>query len=183
MGVEITKQGDQVTELRKRMNPVALAASAAFLACIVGANWALNRFGIVPVGFGLEGPAGVYFAGLSFGLRDAVQETAGRAWTVALIIIGAGLSALIDPTFAVASGLAFLLSELADFAVYTPLRDRQWTAAVVLSGVVGAVVDSAVFLWLAFGSLDFIAGQILAKTYMTLPALVIVGAVRRRRPA
>ena len=50
-------------------------------------------------------------------------------------------------------------SELADFAVYTPLRERHLTLATVLSGLVGSIVDSVIFLSLAFGSLDFIVGH------------------------
>ena len=38
----------------------------AYIACIVGANWAVATFGPVPVGFGLVAPAGVFFAGLTF---------------------------------------------------------------------------------------------------------------------
>ena len=158
-----------------------IVTSVAFLACIVGANWALTRFGVVPVGFGLMAPAGVYFAGLSFGLRDAVQELGGRAWTVGLSVVGAVLSAFIGPTFALASGSACLLAELADFAVYTPLRDRQWIGAVVASNAVGSVVDSAMFLWIAFGSLDFMAGQVWGKTLATIPAIAIVWWARTRR--
>jgi uncharacterized PurR-regulated membrane protein YhhQ (DUF165 family) len=159
------------------------ALSAGFLACIVGANWALSRFGVVPIGFGLMAPAGVYFAGLSFGLRDAVQEDGGRRWVVGLILAGAALSWWIEPAFAVASATAFLLSELADFAVYTPLRERQWVGAVVASNAVGAVVDSAVFLWLAFGSLEFLTGQVVGKLYMTALAIPIVWWARQRRVA
>lgn len=155
--------------------------SAAFLACIVGANWALATFGLVPVGFGLMAPAGVFFAGATFGFRDAVQEVAGRFWTLGLIGVGVGLSALVDPVFALASGAAFGLSELADFAVYTPLRERNWPLAVVASNFLGSLVDSAVFLLVAFGSIEFIAGQVVGKTYMTLIALPVVWLARRRR--
>jgi hypothetical protein len=35
-----------------------------------------------------------------------------------------------------------------------------------------------VFLWLAFGSLDFIAGQVLGKVWMTLLAVPIIFAAR-----
>lgn len=139
---------------------------ALYIASIVSANIAITAFGMVPVGFGLLAPAGVYFAGLSFTLRDLTQEALGRWWTVAAILVGAALSALLSPSLALASGTAFLLSELADLAVYTPLRRRQWTAAVVLSGFVGAVVDSALFLLLAFGSLDFLTGNVLGKIWM-----------------
>jgi hypothetical protein len=43
-----------------------------------------------------------------------------------------GLSFLIAPTFALASGVAFLVSEAADLTVYTPLERRSWLGAVVL---------------------------------------------------
>lgn len=48
------------------------------------------------------------------------------------------------------------------------------------SNLVGLAVDSAVFLTLAFGSLDLIAGQIIGKLWMTLAFLPVVEAVRRR---
>src|SRR5918993_5650960 len=113
-----------------------------YVATIFAANWAIATFGIVPVGFGLAAPAGVYFAGLAFTLRDLVQEQLGRTWTVLAILTGAAVSAVISPQFALASGVAFLLSELADFAVYSPLRRRNWLMAVALSNTVGLVADS-----------------------------------------
>src|SRR4051812_18710119 len=99
-----------------------MLALAGYIATIVLANWAIATFGVVPVGFGLVAPAGVYFAGFAFTLRDLVQEQLGQRWTVAAILVGSALSAIVSPQFALASGVAFLLSELADFAVYTPLR-------------------------------------------------------------
>ena len=63
----------------------------------------------------------------------------------------------------VASTTAFLLSELADFAVFTPLQKRGLVLAVLASGVVGLIADSILFLWLAFGSLEFLDGQVLGK--------------------
>ena len=156
-------------------------ALVCYLLTIVAANIAITVFGLVPVGFGLVAPAGVYFAGLAFTLRDTVQDTAGRRWAVAAILVGAALSALLSPQLAVASGVAFLLSELADFAVYTPLKARTWVAAVALSNTVGLVIDSALFLWLAFGSLDFLTGQIVGKAWMTALAVALLALWRRRR--
>lgn len=157
--------------------------SAGFVLSVVGANVALSVFGVVPVGFGLVAPAGVYFAGITFGLRDAVQEAAGKKWTLALIAVGALLSAAIDPRFALASAAAFAISELADLAVYSPLRERHWIGAVVASNAVGSLVDSAVFLTIAFGSLDYIAGQVLGKLWTTVLALPLVYYARSRRRA
>src|SRR5688500_10142566 len=152
----------------------------AYVATILAANWAIVTFGPVPVGLGLVAPAGVYFAGLAFTLRDLTQEALGTRAVLAAILVGAALSALISGELALASGAAFLLSELADFAVYTPLRRRNWLGAVALSNVVGLFVDSALFLWLAFGSLDFLPGQVVGKATMTVLALVVLALIRRR---
>jgi hypothetical protein len=151
-----------------------------YILVIVLANWAIQQFGLVPVGFGLLAPAGVYFAGLAFTLRDLVQESLGRRWTIAAIVAGAVISAALSPQLAVASGIAFLVSELADFAVYTPLRRKNWLLAVGLSNTVGLVADSILFLALAFGSLEFLPGQIVGKGWMTLLAVALLWTVRRR---
>ena len=84
-----------------------------------------------------------------------------------------------DPHIALASTAAFLLSELADCAVYTPLQRRGLILAVVASACVGLVIDSAVFLWLAFGSLDFLAGQVVGKAWAVLAAVPLIYGSRR----
>jgi uncharacterized PurR-regulated membrane protein YhhQ (DUF165 family) len=162
-----------------------LAAVAGYLGTIVAANWAIARFGLVPVGFGLTAPAGVFFVGLAFSLRDATQETLGRWPTIACIVVGAVLSTLLAPLrFALASGLTFLISEICDFAIYTPLRERSRLLALTLSNIGALVIDSIIFLSIAFGSLAFLAGQIVGKAEMTVLAVVLVRAVtawQRRR--
>lgn len=149
-----------------------------YLGTIVAANWAIQTFGFVPVGFGLMAPAGVYFVGLAFTFRDLTHEALGRKAVFAAIIVGAGLSWFVSPAFALASGLAFLFSETADLAVYEPLRHRNWLVAVALSNTVGLVVDSALFLALAFGSLQFLPGQIIGKAWMTLLAVIVLWSIR-----
>jgi hypothetical protein len=52
--------------------------------------------------------------------------------------------------------------------------------AVVLSGLVGLVIDSIAFLWLAFGSLDFLAGQVIGKAWMIVLSIPFVAWLRRR---
>lgn len=158
---------------------LGIIAVIGYIVTIVAANVAITVFGLVPVGLGLMAPAGVYFAGLAFTLRDGVQETLGRRWTVAAILVGAAISSAMSPQLAIASGLAFLLSEAADFAVYTPLRKRSWLAAVVASNTIGLLIDSALFLWLAFGSLDFLAGQVVGKLWMTALAVALILIWRR----
>jgi uncharacterized PurR-regulated membrane protein YhhQ (DUF165 family) len=107
---------------------------------------------------------------------------------VAAIVIGAVLSYVIASSgtipgghvpLALASGVAFLISELADFAVYTPLLERGWLRAVAASNVVGFFFDSLLFLWLAFGSLDFLPGQLIGKAWMTAAFVVLLIPLRR----
>jgi uncharacterized PurR-regulated membrane protein YhhQ (DUF165 family) len=159
---------------------LGIVAAVLFVATVIAANYLVTHVGVVPVGFGLMAPAGVYVVGLAFTLRDIVQDTLGRWAVVGAIVVGALVSVLISPALAVASATAFLLSELADFGIYTPLRenDRPYVA-VVLSNTAGLVIDSAVFLWLAFGSLEFFPGQVVGKAWMTLLALPLVWGYRR----
>ena len=152
----------------------------AYIACIVGANFAVVTWGLVPVGFGLLAPAGVYFAGLSFTMRDLTQDSLGRRATLLAILIGAALSAVLSPQLALASGAAFLVSEALDMAVYTPLRGWHWLGAVALSNTVGAVVDSALFLTLAGFGLALLPGQVWGKTVATLVAVAALWLWRNR---
>jgi queuosine precursor transporter len=161
-----------------------------FALTIPMANWLIGNAGtvcvpqgpcLVPVAPGLMAPSGVMMAGVALVLRDLVQRRLGVGVASLAILAGAGLSAfLAPPALVLASATAFLISEFADLAVYTPLARRRLVAAVVASGVVGLVVDSIVFLWLAFGSLDFLLGQIVGKAWMVLLSIPFVAWLRRR---
>jgi queuosine precursor transporter len=155
------------------------------------ANWLIGHVGtaciapqgpcVVPVAPGLVAPSGVMMVGVALVLRDLVQRRLGALASALAILAGSGLSALLAPAaLVVASATAFLLSEFADLAVYTPLARRRLVAAVITSSVVGLVVDSVVFLWLAFGSLDFLAGQVVGKTWFVLLSIPFVAWLRRR---
>lgn len=167
--------------------PAGLLALAVYIGCIVSANAAIEHYGFVSVGFGLEAPAGVYFAGLALGARDFVQELLGRHIVILAILAGAALSWFIAPSFALASGVAFLVSEFADFAIYTPLRAQNKVGAVALSNTVGAVIDSMIFLYLAFDSINGWFGTTVGKWWTTIPVLFLMWAYddlsqRRRAP-
>jgi uncharacterized PurR-regulated membrane protein YhhQ (DUF165 family) len=157
---------------------------------IPAANWLIGNVGttcvpngpcLIPVAPNLLAPSGVVMIGIALVLRDLVQRRLGVGVAAIAILAGAAISAfLAPPALVIASALAFLLSELADLAVYTPLARRGLVAAVVASSLVGLVVDSVVFLWLAFGSLDFLAGQIVGKAWMVLLSIPFVAWLRRR---
>ena len=156
---------------------------------IPAANWLIGNAGtvcvpngpcLIPVAPGLMAPSGVTMIGIALVLRDLVQRRLGVGVAAGAIVAGAGLSALIaPPQLVIASAAAFFISELADLAVYTPLARRRLITAVVASGMVGLVVDSIVFLWLAFGSLDFLVGQIVGKAWALLATLPAIAWIRR----
>lgn len=159
------------------------ALALAFLACILAANYVTTELGMIPVGFGLVATAGTYFAGLTFVLRDSIQDAFGKWVTLGLIALGAGLSfAVSDPFIALASAVAFGVSELADLAVYTPLRKRGYIRSAIASNVVGAFVDTVLFLWIAgFPIADAIAGQMVGKVAVTGVVVLAFAAYRAQR--
>ncbi len=164
---------------------------ALFALTIPIANWLIGHVGtacmaphgpcVVPVAPGVMAPSGVTMVGVALVLRDLVQRRLGTALSAVAILIGAAISALVaPPSLILASAAAFLLSEFADLAVYTPLARRRLVAAVLASSCVGLIIDSIVFLWLAFGSLEFLAGQVIGKAWMVLLSIPFVVWLRRR---
>jgi queuosine precursor transporter len=161
-----------------------------FALTIPAANWLIGNVGtscvpngpcLVPVAPGLMAPSGVTMVGIALVVRDLVQRRLGTAISALAVLVGSGLSALYAPvSLVVASTTAFFLSEFADLAVYTPLARRRLVAAVIASSCAGLVVDSIAFLWLAFGSLDFLTGQVVGKAWMVLLSIPLVAWLRRR---
>ena len=162
----------------------------AFLLCVPAANWMIGNVGaecvpdgpcLIPVGFGLMAPSGVLVVGLAFVLRDMVHRRLGAWHAIAGIVIGAAASLVVaPPALAMASAVAFLLSELSDFAVYAPLARRRWWTAVIASSVVGSIVDSAAFLTIAFGGLDYLTGQVVGKLWAVCVAVLALWMFRGR---
>lgn len=162
--------------------------AALFLFTVPLANWMVGNVGttcvpngpcLIPVLPGLLAPSGVLVIGFALVLRDAVHQHLG--WRYALGCIGAGAvlsAAVAPPALVLASAAAFLLSELADFAVYAPLRQRGLWIAVLASGIAGAVVDSLIFLQIAFGSVQYAPGQIVGKL---IASTVVAGFLFTRR--
>jgi uncharacterized PurR-regulated membrane protein YhhQ (DUF165 family) len=177
-------------ENEKRKNLEGGIFLVMFCLTIPAANWMIGHVGtvcvpngpcLVPVAPRIVAPSGVLMVGAALVLRDLVQRRLGVEFGIGAIIAGAAISAgLAPPALVLASAVAFLLSEFADFAVYTPLARRRLVAAVIASSVVGLVVDSIVFLWLAFGSLEFLPGQIIGKLWMVLLAVPLLAYLRRR---
>ncbi len=149
---------------------------------VPAANWMIENIGsqsfpggphTIPVGFGYTAPSGVILIGIALALRDYVQERLGKNVTLAAISIGIVVSYFVNPSVAIASALAFGVSELIDFAVYTRIRRRNRYVAIGASGIIGGIVDSVIFLQVAFGSTMFWQGQVIGKTFVAIIAAFI----------
>jgi uncharacterized PurR-regulated membrane protein YhhQ (DUF165 family) len=187
---EPAKNKMKMSDTNKQKNIEGAVFLVLFCLTIPAANWMIGHVGTVclpngpcllPVAPHIMAPSGVLMIGAALVLRDLVQRRLGVEFGIVAIVVGALISAVLAPAALVlASAAAFLLSEFADFAVYTPLARRRLVLAVLASSSVGLVVDSIVFLWLAFGSLDFLFGQIIGKLWMVLLATPFVAYLRRR---
>ena len=161
-----------------------------YMACIPLANWMIQHVGtfcvpdgpcMVPVLPGVAAPSGVLAIGAALVFRDLVQRRLGLAWSLGAIAVAAALSWLISPpALVIASVAAFIFSETVDTLVFTPLQKRGLVLAVLASGLVSIVVDSVIFLSLAFGSLDFLGGQIIGKMWAILVAVPLIHLLRLR---
>lgn len=165
------------------MKLTAHLALLGFIASIPASNWMIGHIGycsadgpcVLPVFPGIMAPSAVLLIGVALVLRDHVHHSMGSAWAFLAILVGAAVSlAVSTPTLALAAGAAFLISETADLVVYAPLR-QQWPAsAVLVSGVVGAAVDSFVFLGLAYADMTYLQGQTIGKIWASLLAAVAI---------
>jgi uncharacterized PurR-regulated membrane protein YhhQ (DUF165 family) len=55
-----------------------------------------------------------------------------------------------SPRIALASGCAFICAQLLDITVFDRLRDQRWWRAPLISGALGALLDTATFFSIAF---------------------------------
>jgi uncharacterized PurR-regulated membrane protein YhhQ (DUF165 family) len=165
-----------------------LPLAAGYAGLVILANWLASAYVVhVPLTGGLSAPAGVFCIGAVLVLRDWIQQLRGLAWTMPLVYAAglvswaagdlAGWTSL--EKIAVASVVAFTVSETVEAVVFTPIRKRNLSAGVALSGTIGNAIDSYLFLTIAFGSAAFFWGQFWGKSEMI--AIGTLMTVMRRR--
>lgn len=167
-----------------------------YLLSIVIANVVTARF--APLTFGVFiVPMGTLFVGATFIFRDLVQNKYGRAKTylfiLAALLLSAIASFLLGDTLmiVVASALSFVIAETADTEIYTRLKlPMAWR--VFYSGIVGGLLDSAVFVIIGLSPLGAgilpweavptaIVGQIIVKTTIQLFGALILNQLYGRK--
>jgi queuosine precursor transporter len=182
-----------------------------YVAVVVSAQVGTNK--IVEVPFtDLTAPGGTYLIGIALALIELAHRTAptrregfvnaqvmvacgwvasaGLAAYLAILNVMSPEDALFDRlsgTWRIVLGslVAFLVSETIDNSFGAWLRDRIHDAwRVVATNAVSVPLDSVVFLLVAFGSLEFIEGQIVVKYAATVlvgvPLVVLLGRYMRQ---
>jgi hypothetical protein len=157
--------------------PSALKWTALYVASIALVNWLFGVIPLVDLPTGDKWPPASLIVGLIFVFRDFAQREIGHNVWFAMILGGIISWFMANPFIAVASVIAFAVSEGMDWLIYTlskrPMRDR-----ILLSSLVSTPVDSAVFLLL----IGFFSWP--AVIVMTLSKLVGAFAIRAMmRPA
>lgn len=165
------------------MKILGIATTLLFLLSIPFANRWLEEYGFREIIPGLGPvPSAVWVVGFAFCFRDLGQYIMGRRVAWIAIAIGTVLSWwLASPALAVASGVAFLWSESTDALVFTPLANKGNTLfflGLCISGLAASLVDSALFLRIAFGSFDGWWQFTIAKCMFVLFAAPIVWSIR-----
>jgi hypothetical protein len=92
---------------------------------------------------------------VSYFVTDLTNRRHGPGSARRVVFVGFALAVLASiwlasPRIALASGMAFLVSQLMDVAIFDRLRRRAWWQPPLFSSVIGSAVDTALFFALAF---------------------------------
>lgn len=151
--------------------------TAAYIALIVAVNYAFSQMDEYSLPADL---AVSVFVGLVFVARDFAQREIGHWVMGAMLAAGVISYFMASPQVALASVTAFLISELADWAVYT-FTKQPLSKRILLSSAAGAPIDTAVFLAM-IGQLSAFTAAALFGAKMT-GAFIVWLLIRRREQA
>jgi uncharacterized PurR-regulated membrane protein YhhQ (DUF165 family) len=83
-----------------------------------------------------------------FVLRDYAQREIGHKVLIATLVAGLITYSMVDPMIAVASVTAFVISEMADWAIYS-FTKRPLQSRILISSLIAVPLDTVVFQHLA----------------------------------
>lgn len=149
----------------------------AYIALIVLVNWLFTVAPLVDLPGGEKWPPVSLVVGLIFVARDFAQREIGHKVIIAMLIAGVLSYVMANPFVAMASVSAFLISEFADWAVYSFTR-RSFAQRVLISSAVSTPLDSVVFLAM-IGHFS-VTGVVVMTISKMIGALVVWRMIRRR---
>lgn len=166
-----------------------------YIVAIVIANFVTAYFAPLVLGIFII-PWGTVFIGLTFVFRDLVQLQLGRRRTYYVIALGLLISIITSVFYGdmlfitMASALSFIFSEVTDTEIFTRFK-LKFYHRIMLSGVIGGLVDSVVFIIIGLSPLFTgiltweqvpyaMLGQLTFKTLMQFITLGIIHIGFRR---
>jgi len=158
-------------------------AIMAMVLVVVASNWLVQY----PINAWLTWGAFVY--PVAFLVNDLTNRAVGPAAARRVAWAGFGTAVVVSLAvapwrIAVASGTAFLVSQLADVRVFNRLRAHSWWKAPLLGSAVASVIDTIVFFSIAFAgtSLDWWLLAIGDLGIKLIMAVVLLGPYRAMLP-
>jgi uncharacterized PurR-regulated membrane protein YhhQ (DUF165 family) len=151
-----------------------------YIGLIVLVNYAFTKVDMVVLPDGTRWPPVSLLVGFVFVARDYAQRDIGHS-VIGAMLAGVAISYFMaGPQVAMASAAAFLISEFADWAVYSFTR-RPLSQRILLSSALGTPIDSVVFLGL-IGALSPL-GALAMTASKLIGACFVWWLVRRRELA
>ncbi len=150
-----------------------------YIALIVFVNWTFEVFPPIDLPGGEKWPPAAVVTGLIFVARDFAQREIGHRVILAMLLAGAISYVMAGPVVAGASVAAFLISEFADWMIYS-FTGRKFSERILISSAVSTPLDSFVFLYL----IDIAsAGSVVLMTASKMVGAFLVWWLVRRREA
>jgi len=157
-----------------------LRYTVLYVLLIVAVNYGFSVVPLVDLPGGEKWPPVALVVGFIFVARDFAQREIGHRVVLAMLAAGAISYFMADPFVATASVAAFLVSEFADWAVYS-FTGRPFSQRILLSSIVGTPIDSIVFL-AGIGALG-VAGVAAMTASKMVGAVVVWWMIRQRETA
>lgn len=165
--------------MNKTIQPLGISCFwvLIYVALIVLVNWLFTVVPLIEMGGGDKWPPVALIVGLVFVARDFAQRYVGH-WVIVAMVVAAVISYFMaDPFVALASVTAFVISEFADWLVYS-FTKKPFAQRILLSSIIATPLDTVVFL----GILGYLsAPAVLAMVASKFVGAIIVWYLVRRR--
>jgi uncharacterized PurR-regulated membrane protein YhhQ (DUF165 family) len=124
---------------------------------------------------------GAFSYPVAYFVTDVCNRTSGPALARRVAWVGFAVGLILSATLApvriaLASGAAFIVSQLLDVAVFNRLRRQSWWKAPLFGSAAASIVDTSIFFSIAFAGshiawLPLAAGDLGVKLFMALALL------------
>lgn len=131
-----------------KISPKTYIFTIVYICLIPLINWSFAVVPTIPLPDGGNWPPLAIITGLVLVVRDFAQREIGHRIWIALLIASILSFLTSSPNIAIASTLAFVVSEIIDWALFTYAK-KPLSVRVLLSSIFSAPIDTILFWYLA----------------------------------